>query len=42
MAHNVKRAERFARKSTEELKRIAASGSLSAAAARYALDQRGA
>jgi hypothetical protein len=41
MAFNKQRADRFARKSTDELKRIAESGSLAAAAARYALQQRG-
>ena len=41
MAYNVKRAARMTRLSVAELKRIADSGSLSSAAAEYAMRQRG-
>lgn len=40
MAHNKARAERFKTRSTSDLERIRDSGSLAAAAAQYALDQR--
>ncbi len=41
MAYNAKRALRMARLSERELKRIADAGTLSSAAASYALLQRG-
>lgn len=41
MAHNQRRAERMAKRSTAELKRFVDAGTLASAAASYALRERG-